>query len=303
MFKQIITDKLDALGLKWVDSGDGYLLSQCINPKHNDSHPSMFISTEECWSKCTSCDYYAPPSFFIEDNNDMQDLLLQSRFNTIIDRLNERFQPLKAPPQFHLPPYSGETGDYRGLSADFMKQIGAYTCDTGRFNDRIIFPFYNHEGKLVGYTGRYIGDSTDKAIPKYMHSTGIQPSDHILFGELIKELNLDATTLIVTEGSHDAYHLIQKGIAATPSLGFRTPSDNWVLESIALGVEQVVLAWDNDNVGLEKMVGSKSLYPKWKEKIPTTLGLFHKDTKFLYKSKFKDFGEYYEWLNNLTKKG
>jgi DNA primase len=187
---------------------------------------------------------------------------------------------------------SSTVGDYRKLSEDFLQSIDAFKCSRGRFADRIIFPFYNMDNELVGYTGRYVGNSTDKSIPKYLHATGIQPSDHILFGKFIKDMIIDTSTLIVTEGSHDAYHLLQLGIAATPSLGFRTPSDSWVIEAIKLGVDRVILAWDNDNAGIEKMMGIKqSLFNKWEEKIPTTLGIFDSRTKWLYKSNFKDFGE------------
>ena len=187
-----------------------------------------------------------------------------------------------------------------------MHKIGAYKTYSGKFKDRIIFPFFNYEGILVGYTGRYIGngeyDDEGNVIPKYRHSYGIEPSSHILFGKLIKDLKLDASTLIITEGSHDAYHLLQQGIAASPTLGFRSPDDNWVLEAIHLGVDKVILAWDNDNTGIDKMVGAKhSLLPRWKEKIPTEVGIFNPNTKFLYQSKFKDFGEYYEWLLKFKK--
>lgn len=296
MFKQVITDWLDAQNLNWKDSGSGYILCQCPNPTHNDKHESAFCSTNEGWISCKACGHYVSPKTFISEDSNLQDLLLASRFNSIIHRLEEKFhKTLVAPKTFSLPPYSAEVGEYRGLSAEFMETIGAYKCNNGRFADRIMFPFYNADGELKGYTGRYVGSSTDKSIPKYMHSTGIEPSNHILFGEIIKELELDTSELIVTEGSQDALCLLAIGIAATPSLGFRTPNDSWVIEAIELGVDKVILAWDNDNTGMDKMVGEKnSLYSKWQDKIPTELGLFHKKTKWLYSSTFKDFGEAYE---------
>ena len=292
MFKQIIVDWLEAQNLKWKDSGSGYILCQCPNPKHNDTHESAFCSTTEGWISCKSCGYYVSPKTFTSEDSNLQDLLLASRFNNIIARLEERFQRnIVAPKTFYLPPFSSNTGKYRGLSEEFMEDIEAFKCNNGRFKDRIIFPFHSVDGELRGYTGRYVGSSTDKSIPKYMHSTGIEPSNHILFGSIIKDLKIDASTLIVTEGSHDALHLLQQGIAATPSLGFRTPNDSWVIEAIGLGVDRVILAWDNDQVGMEKMIGTKSLLPKWQEKIPTELGIFNPKTKWLYTSTFKDFGE------------
>jgi len=293
MFKQIITDWLDTQKLRWKQSGDGYLLCQCPNPEHDDSNESCFVSTMEGWLSCKACGFYVSPKTFTNDSQELKDLHLKSRFNDIINKLESKFQTINDKNTvFALPPAHKFPDEYRGLSKEFLSDINAFICLRGRFQDRLIFPFYNIDNELVGYTGRYIGNSTDKSIPKYMHSTGIQPSNHILFGKYMKDNNIDTSTLIVTEGSQDALHLLQLGVAATPSLGFRTPSDNWVLEAIKLGTDRVILCWDNDNAGVEKMLGNKqSLFNKWKEKIPTTLGLFDNKTKWLYKSNFKDFGE------------
>ena len=292
MFENIIKEWLDSQNLSYKPSGHGYLLCQCPNPKHNDSHPSAFVSLNEGWISCKSCGYYVSPKTFTDGNLDLEELHMRHRFNQILDKfekdnidMNER--------EFSLPPIDEEVSDYRGLKKEFLNDIGAFISRRGRFVDRLVIPFYNSNDELVGYTGRYIGTSDDKSIPKYLHATGVQPSNHILFGKYIKDHLLGTSnTLIVTEGTQDALHLLQLGVVATPSLGFRTPNDLFVIEAIELGIDRIVLAWDNDNAGMDKMLNKKAnLYGKWNAKLPTTLGIFDNKTKWLYKSTYKDFGE------------
>jgi hypothetical protein len=199
---------------------------------------------------------------------------------------------------FELPPY-GKLPDskWRGLSDAIIDAAGIYVVTAGLFEDRTVIPFNTLDGTLVGYTGRLNYTPTDgktnKYNPKYRHVKGISPSDHILFGELIDKMKVPTKTLVITEGVIDALKLIDVGIAATPSLGFRAPNDNFVLEAIALGVDEVVLGWDNDNAGMDKMfdTSATALLPKWRSKLPTHLGPHHDLTAWLYKSEFKDFGE------------
>jgi len=293
MFKQLITDWLNAQGLDWRESGNGWLLCQCPNPKHADRNPSAFVSTEEGFIKCHSCNHYVPPSTFVQDGN-IKDTLLTAKFHKVIQRLEERHQQkLESERSFLLPQRDTEVTEWRGFTKPFLDTVGIFTTETGRFAGRTIIPFYSADDKLVGFTGRLNGDPADKRVPKYMHVKGIEPSNHIMFGKLIKDLELDCSELIITEGVVDALALLNIGVAASPSLGFRAPNDAFVLECITLGVDSVVLAWDNDHVGLDKMLDTKqtSLFNRWGSKVPTTLGVYHKKVKWLYDSDFKDFGE------------
>ena len=288
--KQIITDLLDSMNLTWKDSGQDFILTQCMSPDHDDSNPSMFLQTEIGYGRCQGCNYEVFPETFIKDETTLEHHQLVSGYQQIKKKLALE-ELVEGEVVFYLPPDSKEElKEYRGLSEELIKTSDIYKCTRGRFENRIVFPFESLNGQLRGYTARWIGEMPDKSFPKYMHSKGIKPSDHILYGKLIRDLGLDASELVVTEGNMDALILIQNGIAATPSLGFRTPSDLWVIEAIQLGVDKVVLAWDNDNAGNENMI---KLYKDWINKIPTELGYYNKKTRNLYKSEYKDFHEYY----------
>ena len=295
--KQVITDLLDSMNLKWKDSGQDFILSQCMSPDHDDSNPSMFIQTEIGYGRCQGCGYEVFPDTFIKDEFQLHDHKLLSGYHQIKKKLQLE-ELVEGEDIFYLPPESDEElTEYRGLSKEIIEKAGIYKCDRGRYENRVIFPFYSLNGKLRGYTSRWIGDVPNSSFPKYIHSKGIKTSDHILYGQLIRDMGIDPSELVVTEGNMDALILIQNGIAATPSLGFRTPSDLWVIESIQLGVDKVILAWDNDEAGSSSM---KKLYKDWNDKVPTQLGYYNPKTLLLYKTEIKDFHEFYtEYLSKF----
>lgn len=296
--KQVITDLLDSMNLEWKDSGQDFLLTRCMNPEHDDSSPSMFIQTEIGYGRCQSCGFQVFPETFIKDENTLEHHKLVSGYQQIKKKL-ELEEVVIGEEIFYLPPSNGEElEEYRGLSVELMEKAEMYVCNKGRYDNRIIFPFHSLNGALRGYTSRWLGEVPSNGFPKYIHSKGIRTSDHILYGKLIKDLGLDCTELVVTEGVMDALILLENGIAATPSLGFRTPSDLWAIEAIQLGVDKVVLAWDNDTIGLEHM---SKLYKDWLDKIPTQLGFYNAKTMGIYKQdKYKDFHEYYtEFINKF----
>ena len=288
--KQLVTDLLDAMELTWKDSGQDFILTQCMNPEHNDSSPSMFLQTEIGYGRCQSCGFQVFPETFIKDEKTLADHVLLSGYIQIKKKL-ELEEVIEGVDTFYLPPKSPKLlEEYRGLSKNIIEKAGMYICERGRYENRIIFPFYSKEDILRGYTSRILGEAP-KSVPKYIHSKGIKTSGHILYGKVIKELSLDCSTLFITEGCMDALALLDSGVAASTSLGFRTPSDLWAIEAIQLGVDKVVLIWDNDKIGLEHM---SELYKDWNSKIPTELGYYNPRTKWIYKSEFKDFHEAFE---------
>ncbi len=288
--KQVITDLLDSMDLVWKDSGQDFILTQCMSPEHNDSHPSMFIQTEIGYGRCQGCGFEVFPETFIKDETTLEHHKLTSGYQQIKKKL-EIEELVEGEAIFYLPLDSGkELKEYRGLNEKIIKAAGMYECHTGRFENRVIFPFYSLNNKLRGFTSRWLGHVPNSGFPKYIHSTGIKTSNHILYGQLIRDLGLDPSELVVTEGNMDALILLQNGIAATPSLGFRTPSELWVLESIQLGVDKVILAWDNDEAGHKH---TSKLYKDWLAKIPTELGYYNKKTMAIYKTEYKDFHEYF----------
>ena len=289
--KQVITDLLDSMNLTWVDSGQDFILTQCMNVEHKYSHPSMFIDTEIGYGRCNGCGFQVFPETFIKDEETLEHHKLVSGYIQIKKKL-ELEELAFGEEVFYLPQVNEVLEEYRGISSETLKACGVYVCNKGRYENRVIFPFYTKNGALVGYTARYLqkeDEVLDSSFPKYLHAKGIKTSEHILYGKVLSDLKLDTGELVITEGVMDALAFIDRGIAASTSLGFRTPNDLWVIEAIMLGVDKVILAWDGDSAGVEHM---SKLYKAWNDKIPTQLGYYNPKTMLLYKQdKYKDFHE------------
>ncbi|MDO9463737.1 MAG: DNA primase [bacterium] len=80
-----------------------------------------------------------------------------------------------------------------------------------RFKNRIIFPIYNTQGKIVGFAGRALDDKT---LPKYLNSpqTDLYNKSNILYGlNIAKKEIADNKHAVIVEGYMDLLSLYQAG--------------------------------------------------------------------------------------------
>ena len=189
--KKVITSKLDSLKIQWVTSGNDWILSQCPNPKHNDTQPSMFLNTQQGYGKCQSCGFVVNPQFFgANSDEEVSTLFLNSTFMKVIEEIERsREEVVEHKPNVFLPPKSKDiTEPYRGIPLKLLKLMEVYLCERGRYKGRLIFPFYNANDKLVGFTARKVLDNVNFSNAKYLHSTGLVTNKDILLGRLIRDL-------------------------------------------------------------------------------------------------------------------
>lgn len=132
------------------------------------------------------------------------------------------------------------------LAADLIRpsERGGY-YDT--FRNRLVFPVIDTSGKVIGFSGRLLGDGK----PKYLNSkeTVVFNKSKSLFG-----LNLarksKAGYIILVEGNVDVVSLHQAGFdSAVASLGTSFTAEQARLLSRYTG--EVVLAYDSDGAGLK----------------------------------------------------
>jgi len=143
----------------------------------------------------------------------------------------------------------------KGFSAEVVVKAGlAVKGERGeatrpydRFRDRLMFPIWDFNGKVVGFGGRVLGDST----PKYLNSseTPIFSKGRTLYGlHLAKEAIRSRGRAIIVEGYMDAIAAHQHGIGeAVASLGTSLTREQAGL--IARYAEEVVIAYDADEAG------------------------------------------------------
>lgn len=136
--------------------------------------------------------------------------------------------------------------DQELLAADLIrsgKNGGFY--DT--FRNRLVFPVIDTSGRVIGFSGRVLGDGE----PKYLNSkeTLVFNKGRNLFGlNLAKKSK--AGYIILVEGNVDVVSLHQAGFdSAVASLGTSLTDEQARL--ISRYANQVVLAYDSDGAGLK----------------------------------------------------
>jgi len=121
-----------------------------------------------------------------------------------------------------------------------------------RFRNRIMFPIWNPQGKVVGFGGRVL----DNSLPKYLNSpeTILFNKSHLLYGlnkaaEKIRQLD----QVIIVEGYLDVITCHQVGIKnVVASLGTAFTKEQGKL--LLRYTQQVVIAYDTDAAGVSATI-------------------------------------------------
>ena len=133
-----------------------------------------------------------------------------------------------------------------------------------RFQERIVFPIFNHLGKTVAFSGRLapFAKSTIVDLPKYLNSpeTPIFNKSKILYGfNKAKTFIAESRTVFLVEGQMDFLMSWQSGVknaVAVSGTGL-TPHH---LERIRRTADTVVLSFDNDEAGLKALERSLDIF-------------------------------------------
>ena len=148
----------------------------------------------------------------------------------------------------HLLKSGFSVADIEKAGLVFKTERGTYW---DRFRNRIMFPLYNHFGKVIGFTGRVMPGFENADVGKYVNSpeTPIFNKSKLLFG-LHKTKNdiREAKTAVLIEGQMDflmAYQDGVKNVVATSG----TALTNDHLKIIKRLADNLILAFDNDEAG------------------------------------------------------
>ena len=129
--------------------------------------------------------------------------------------------------------------------------LGSYSKKGGvvdRFRQRLMFPIWNLQGKIVGFTGRVLDE---KDSPKYLNTPATKVFDKgkIWYGwHLAKGEIREAGKVIVCEGQMDVISCHQFGYTNT-ICSSGTAITGYQLNYLRRITENVLLAFDNDEAG------------------------------------------------------
>lgn len=125
---------------------------------------------------------------------------------------------------------------------------GLYICIAGDYKYRIIIPYYNKEGKLIYFNGRYIGHN--KRIEEERKYMG--PEGHsVLKGDVIYMPTWPekGTKVYYTEGEFDAKSIVKAGLFAG-AFGGKAMSESQIE---LIRPYRPIICLDNDQAGLDAL--------------------------------------------------
>lgn len=236
-----VTELLDLKGLEYKDTG-GDILIHCLNPDHDDAHPSLRVDPESGVFHCLSCGFgRGIPSifhYFNEEHYRQSPRLLKVR--KMISDIRKDSTNLEIPESAMI-----FDQDFRGIKAETYKKYFAFQ-QTEDWEGRVVFPITDAVGRNILFLGRNMDSS---APPKYM----LRPKK---VSPPIFPVRYNSPALILVEGIFDMLNLEDKGCHnVSCCFGTHQFSLDNVAEKfmpfIISGTRFVVIVLDNDKSGNE----------------------------------------------------
>ena len=281
--EQVITHKLKVLNKPIKHTGNGFILTSCLSPKHEDKKPSYSINLETGVGFCFTCKHKVNKDFWLSGLDDIETLeeIERGALYKSLERPTEVKQEFK---EILLPPKTGEVRNkYRGISSSLYKELSCYVTKIGKYKGSIIFPI-KFEGKFVGFESKNFKTS------KYIHSWGFDAKSFIFGYEYLEKLGKNY--VVIVEGIFDALSMLELGIPTICNWGVANNfGDRKLNQLIELGVETVYLSFDKDIAGQE---AEKEIFKniKLSANFKVKRGIMLKELQNYYKSSAKDFNEY-----------
>jgi len=219
--------------IEFVPRG-GDLLVRCLNPDHEDRHPSMRIDKITGVFNCFSCSYKGNIfDLFKEYQNILQvkrekvkKLLIKKRSESIgLDMPNTAIQ---------------YEGTWRGISEKTYKQFKAFQSHETKFIGRVVFPIYDLSGRIKVFVGRHMSGGS----PKYL----ITPEQVSI--PLYPTVEPIQGSVILVEGLFDMLNLIDKGLTnAICCFGCNTVNKEKLNTLMMQNINKIYIFFDGDTAG------------------------------------------------------
>lgn len=145
-----------------------------------------------------------------------------------------------------------KTSIAQGYNPDLLKKLGLSTASGADFfRNRIIFPLFSQNGKIIGFAGRVIGNASK--IAKYINSpeSPVYKKSKTLFGlHLAKNEIRKQNNCYLVEGYTDVMSLFQSGIEnVVASSGTALTEDQ--IHILKRHTSTVTLLYDGDQAGIK----------------------------------------------------
>lgn len=263
-----ILSLLDTNNIGYQHKGQDEVVISCPNAVHGHSGgvdstmSNCFINTEKQTLFCFACGFKLGPVglskwLLGEDLDEMQvkAIGIKSKLKQMQQTEEEIFSLDKI---FFEPPGIPFYRDYRGISKETYKKLGAIECTKGWYEGRICFPIMQ-EGKCLGYDCRTLVSAKEK----YLRPKGCDAKEWLYPLDLAREYKIKRA--ILCEGIFHSINYFDK-IELPEALSFfgsKNFSVTNVQQLLGLGVEEVIVFPDNDTPGWDAAIKIAKQCKEW----------------------------------------
>jgi DNA primase len=239
-----VIDILKDRQIKIKEAGKDYQIN-CLNPEHDDTHPSMRVDKVTGVFHCFSCGFKgnlfrhfgAEPNFIDQKVANLQ--------NKIRDLLSNKYLVMPS----DAVPFKQ---DYRDISGYIYENVEAFTSnEQEEFKDRLMFPIRDIRGNIKVFMGRSLHSDIKS---KYL----FYPK-HILPPLFPAHPEIWKNSIILVEGIFDVLNMMDKGCYnILCAFGTHTLLKNYkerLSHYKILGVNKFYIMFDGDNAG--QLAGQK----------------------------------------------
>lgn len=216
------------------------LLINCLNPEHEDSNPSMSISSVTGVFHCFSCGFKGDIFGYYNLTKDITSIK--------IAELKDKIQGLyKITPQNYPIGHDFITSEFRGISAKTLQEFSAFTCSQADWEGRIWFPVRDIFKNIVCFQGRFMYTELS---PKYIFFPRNIPPPLIPASP-----DTESGKLLLVEGIFDLLNLWDNGVKnviCTFGTGIGSKKQIKRLEPYKImGISTIIPLFDNDIAGIK----------------------------------------------------
>lgn len=241
-----LVELLDKKGIAWKKTNNPQeILIKCTNPEHEDGSPSLSYNVDRNVFNCWSCGFRGGRVRFLESIGEATTLEFESKQEFKIARLHKKLQDKLINLDVVMPENCRPwTQEFRGISADTIKEFEAFITTDEKFAAYLCFPIRQY-GRLHCIEGRLRMESPAK--PKYLRRPhGVKVSEIMFPLDKVKNTN----SVILVEGLFDMLNMWQMGYKNTLCIFGSTNFNKFKVKMLDnLGITKVYLMFDGDSSG------------------------------------------------------
>lgn len=263
-----LRETLSSIGYCLLDNGDSWRTSAVYRQGGNINSVIVYKQTG-VWKDYAEGEEFLPFSVLVERTVGKEecDRIIGSKVYSSVEQLPQDSGLLKMEkiyPEASLKRLLPHYDFYikRGISAELLKKTNCGYAAGYEMYQRLVFPIYNDNGKIHGFSGRYVFWKEGETKPKWKKVGESKNWAYPIYCPKIPECQasiLETKTVYLVESIGDALSMMQVGIFNVLVIFGTALKQKVTTELIRLGVEKIVLCTNRDEAGDGQLGAAKAV--------------------------------------------